>query len=235
MTNAVLKAVPQLFCAVRIAGIFHKACNCPLFVVLELTVMHRCCGVYDFGFLRVVIAAPNTPPTFACVFVPGTICPRPLAECVRWTACHTGAGPWRAGCVDEPSVRTTLLLLALTNTVLSGWCSLAVVVVVLVHMVCAAHCVDDSLVVSASHFCDYFISYSFLVCRPLFSFNSIQIRKQGEQCLQSAIECKVAMPGVERLLCRKEIVGRERGRSLRVTQINPLRLAEERRNRSNNS
>ncbi|PWU86953.1 putative retrotransposon hot spot protein (RHS,) [Trypanosoma cruzi] len=44
-----------------------------------------------------------------------------------------------------------------------------------------------------------------------------------KQCFQSAIECKVAMPGVERLPCRREFVRGERGRSLRMSQINPLR------------
>ncbi|PWU91807.1 putative retrotransposon hot spot protein (RHS,) [Trypanosoma cruzi] len=40
--------------------------------------------------------------------------------------------------------------------------------------------------------------------------------KKGKQCLE-----------IKRLPCRREIVGGERGRNLRVTQINPLRLAEE--------
>ncbi|EKG00873.1 retrotransposon hot spot (RHS) protein, putative, partial [Trypanosoma cruzi] len=31
--------------------------------------MRRCCGVYDFGCLRVGVAAPNSLPTFVCVFV----------------------------------------------------------------------------------------------------------------------------------------------------------------------
>ncbi|RNF13684.1 retrotransposon hot spot (RHS) protein, partial [Trypanosoma cruzi] len=83
------------------------------------------------------------------------MCPRPLAECVRRRRCHTGAGPWRAGCVREPSVRTTLLLLLLAfpNTVLGGWQPLAVVAVVLVHVVCVARCVDDSLVLTARRDC----------------------------------------------------------------------------------
>ncbi|RNC52155.1 retrotransposon hot spot (RHS) protein [Trypanosoma cruzi] len=34
------------------------------FVVWGITVMHRCRGVYDLGFLRVAACAPNTPPTF---------------------------------------------------------------------------------------------------------------------------------------------------------------------------
>ncbi|RNC35446.1 retrotransposon hot spot (RHS) protein [Trypanosoma cruzi] len=113
--------------------------------------MHRCCGVCDLGCLRVAVAAPNSLPTFVCVSV--TICARPLAECVRCRRCHRGAGPWRAGCVSEPSAPTTLLLLALTNTVLGGWHPLSVVVVVLVHVVCIEYCVDGFFVVAARHFC----------------------------------------------------------------------------------
>ncbi|RNF20685.1 retrotransposon hot spot (RHS) protein [Trypanosoma cruzi] len=78
-------------------------------------------------------------PSHLCGFVSGFMCPLPLAECVRCRRCHRGAGPWRAECVGEPSVRTTLLLLALTNTVLGGWHPLAVVVVVLVHRVQCRH------------------------------------------------------------------------------------------------
>ncbi|RNF05699.1 retrotransposon hot spot (RHS) protein [Trypanosoma cruzi] len=91
------------------------------------------------------------------------ICPRPLAECVRRRRCHTGAGPWRAGCVREPSVRTTLLLLALTNTVLGGWHP-HIVVVVSVHVVCITHRVDDSIAVAVSHACDLCFLLLFLFC-----------------------------------------------------------------------
>ncbi|PWV04088.1 putative retrotransposon hot spot protein (RHS) [Trypanosoma cruzi] len=62
------KGTSWFSCAMRIAGIFHKACNCPPFCcVWEAAVIHRCCGVYDLGCLRVAVAAPNSLPT--CVFV----------------------------------------------------------------------------------------------------------------------------------------------------------------------
>ncbi|PWV17587.1 putative retrotransposon hot spot (RHS) protein [Trypanosoma cruzi] len=108
-------------------------------VVWGITVMHRCCGVYDLCSLHVSAALPNSLPTCFCVCLLRPICTRAsiLVECVRCRRCHRGAGPWRAECVGEPSVLTTLLLsFALTNTVLGGWHPLAVVVVVLVHLVC---------------------------------------------------------------------------------------------------
>ncbi|RNF01769.1 retrotransposon hot spot (RHS) protein [Trypanosoma cruzi] len=69
-------------------------------------------------------------------------------------------GPWRAVCVEEPSAPTTLLLLALTNTVLGGCHPLAVVAAVLVHVVCTEYCVDGFLVVASIHDCAYCLSFS---------------------------------------------------------------------------
>ncbi|RNC42479.1 retrotransposon hot spot (RHS) protein [Trypanosoma cruzi] len=120
--------------------------------------MHRCCGVYDFCSLRLAVAVPSSLPTCGFVRVRGAKCPRPFVECVRCRRCHTGAGPWRAGCVDESSVHTTLLLLfALTNTVLGEWHPIAVVAAVLVHFVCISHHVGDSRAEAVSHSCAYFI------------------------------------------------------------------------------
>ncbi|RNC52160.1 retrotransposon hot spot (RHS) protein [Trypanosoma cruzi] len=150
----------------RHAVIFHKACKLHFFLLcVELTMMHRCCGVYDLGFLHVAVAAPNSLPTCFCVCLLRTICTRAsiLVECVRCRRCHRGAELYRAGCVGEPSVRTTLLLsFALTNTVLGGWHPLTVVVVVLVHLVCIAHRVDDSLAEAVSHACDLCLLLLFL-------------------------------------------------------------------------
>ncbi|RNC48459.1 retrotransposon hot spot (RHS) protein [Trypanosoma cruzi] len=81
------------------------------------------------------------------------------------TAVPQGCGPQRAECVGKPSVRTTLLLLlAPTNTVLGGWYPLAIVAAVLVHVVCVAHRVDDSLIcLTACRVCAYWFLFFFLV------------------------------------------------------------------------
>ncbi|PWV11417.1 putative retrotransposon hot spot (RHS) protein [Trypanosoma cruzi] len=125
--------------------------------------MHRCCGVYDLFSLHVAAALPNSLPTCFCVCLLRTICTRAsiLVECVRCRRCHRGAELYRAECVGEPSVSTTLLL-ALTNTVLGGWHPLAVVAVVLVHLVCITHRVDDSLAEAVSHACDLCLLLLFL-------------------------------------------------------------------------
>ncbi|RNC58804.1 retrotransposon hot spot (RHS) protein [Trypanosoma cruzi] len=134
-------------------------------VVCGITMMHRCCGVYDLCSLRVAASAPNSLPTCFCACLLRTICTRAsiLVGCVRCRRCHTGAELYRAVCVGEPSVPTTLLLsFALTNTVLGGWHPLAVVVMVLVHLVCIPQRVDDSLAEAVSHACDLCLLLLFL-------------------------------------------------------------------------
>ncbi|PWV03438.1 putative retrotransposon hot spot protein (RHS) [Trypanosoma cruzi] len=68
MADAMGKGALWFFCAVRIAGIFHKACNLLFCVFLcgETAMMHRCCGVYDLESLRVAAALPNSLPTCVC-------------------------------------------------------------------------------------------------------------------------------------------------------------------------
>ncbi|RNC40874.1 retrotransposon hot spot (RHS) protein [Trypanosoma cruzi] len=153
--GTLLPCTPQIFSI--------KNANCTLFCCVgELTVMHRCCGVC-FWVSACGRCCCSEFSSHFCVFVPAVMCPRPLAECVRCRRCHTGAGPWRAVRVSGPSVRTTLLLFALTNTVLGGWHPIAVVVVVLVHRVQCRHTARMALlfwlpVISVRNF---LYSYSF--------------------------------------------------------------------------
>ncbi|RNF11786.1 hypothetical protein TcG_09051 [Trypanosoma cruzi] len=129
--GTLLPCTPQIF------SISHASCT--LFCCV--------CGYHDAPLLRQRILLQ-----ILC------FCQGLCAHVLLQSVCGDGGatrvrGPWRAVCVDEPSVRTKLLLLALTNTVLRGWHSLSVVVVVLVHVVCITHRVDVFLLVGASHFC----------------------------------------------------------------------------------
>ncbi|RNC46994.1 retrotransposon hot spot (RHS) protein [Trypanosoma cruzi] len=49
--GTLLPCTPQIFSIKHVIALFS--------VVWGITVMHRCCGVYDLWFLRVAIAAPN--------------------------------------------------------------------------------------------------------------------------------------------------------------------------------
>ncbi|RNC40323.1 retrotransposon hot spot (RHS) protein [Trypanosoma cruzi] len=90
-------------------------------VVWGITVMHRFCGVYDLCFCHGLCAHVLLQSVCGDG---GATRVRDRGERYAWT---------------EPSVRTTLLLLALTNTVLGGWHP-HIVVVVLVHVVCIEYC-----------------------------------------------------------------------------------------------
>ncbi|RNF23089.1 putative retrotransposon hot spot (RHS) protein [Trypanosoma cruzi] len=70
-----------------------------------------------------------------------------------------------------------------------------------------------------------FLSYSPFDCLLVFSFNSIQLRKQEETMPSKRNRVQGGNAKGQRLLCHREILLRERGRTLRVTQISPLRLA----------
>ncbi|PWV06831.1 putative retrotransposon hot spot protein (RHS) [Trypanosoma cruzi] len=61
-------SVMVLLCCANCREFFikHIICFFCFSVVWGITMMHRCCGVYDLGFLRVA-AAPISPPTFVCL------------------------------------------------------------------------------------------------------------------------------------------------------------------------
>ncbi|PWV03616.1 putative retrotransposon hot spot protein (RHS) [Trypanosoma cruzi] len=59
MANATRKATSRLSVAMHTADIFNKACKLHSFLLCGITVMHRCCGVYDLCSLHVAVAAPN--------------------------------------------------------------------------------------------------------------------------------------------------------------------------------
>ncbi|PWU82864.1 putative retrotransposon hot spot protein (RHS) [Trypanosoma cruzi] len=147
-------SVTALFCDTQLFSIKHA--NCTFSVV---------CGTYhdasllwsvDLGFLHVAVAAPNSLPTCFCVCLLRTICTRAsiLVECVRCRRCHRGAELYRAGCVGEPSVRTTFCYLLLSPTLCwvdgthspSLWWSSCIW--------CASHTVWISLAEAVSHACD---------------------------------------------------------------------------------
>ncbi|PWU89179.1 putative retrotransposon hot spot protein (RHS) [Trypanosoma cruzi] len=157
--------VTTLVCDTRIADIFHKACELHFFLLCGITVMHRCCGVYDLCSLHVAAALPNSPPTCFCVFVSVAMCPCPLAECVRddggatrvWDRSERNAWanppcPPRCCCllsptlcwvdgIHSPSLWRSSCIWCATNTVPS-------------------HCVGESLVVASIHDCAYCLSFS---------------------------------------------------------------------------
>ncbi|PWU89637.1 putative retrotransposon hot spot protein (RHS) [Trypanosoma cruzi] len=132
-------------------------------VVWGITVMHRCCGVYDLCSLHVAASAPNSPPTFVClcqglcahVLLPsvcgdgGATRVRDRGERYAWTnppcapRCCCWLSPtlcWVGG-IHSPSLRWSSCMWCASNTVPS-------------------HCVGESLVVASIHDCAYCLSFS---------------------------------------------------------------------------
>ncbi|PWU89233.1 putative retrotransposon hot spot protein (RHS) [Trypanosoma cruzi] len=148
-------------------------------VVWGITVMHRCCGVYDLWFLRVAIAAPNSLPTCVCVCMCQGLCPHVLLSSV----CGGGAtgvrdrGERDAWANPPCAPRCCYCLLSPT---LFGWmsptcrrCGCPV------HVVCI-NTVWMTLLLWLSVMPVTFVSYSysFFVWWSVFGFNSIQLRKK---------------------------------------------------------
>ncbi|RNC42540.1 retrotransposon hot spot (RHS) protein [Trypanosoma cruzi] len=132
-------------------------------VVCGITVMHRCCGVYDLCSLHVAASAPNSPPTFVC------LCQGLCAHVLLQSVCGDGGATrvrdrgeryaWRSplcaprcccwlsptlcwvGGIHSPSLWWSSCMWCASNTVPS-------------------HRVGESLVVASIHDCAYCLSFS---------------------------------------------------------------------------
>ncbi|ESS55986.1 hypothetical protein TCDM_12509 [Trypanosoma cruzi Dm28c] len=149
--------VMVLFLPRELRGFFIKHVIALLSVVLELTMMRRCCGVYDLGCLRVAVAAPNSPPNFVCLCQ--GLCAHVLLQSVCGDGGATGVrdrGERNAWANPPCAPRCYYCWLSPTLCWVDGthlpslWCSSC--------MYCASntvpsHCVDDSLAVAARHVC----------------------------------------------------------------------------------
>ncbi|RNC45864.1 retrotransposon hot spot (RHS) protein [Trypanosoma cruzi] len=118
-------------------------------VVWGITVMHRCCGVYDLSSLHVAVAAPNSPPTFVCVS--GLMCTgvRDRGERYAWRS--PPCAPRCCYCWHPPTlcwVDDIHISLWWSSCI---WCAPNTV---------PSHCVGESLVVASSHDSAYCISFS---------------------------------------------------------------------------
>ncbi|RNC36171.1 retrotransposon hot spot (RHS) protein [Trypanosoma cruzi] len=207
-------------------------------VVWGITMMHRCCGVYDLGFLRVAVAAANLLFIFCA-------CQWRCAPVLLPSLCGDGGATrvwdrgeryaWR----NPPCAPRCCCLLSPTLCWVDGtqlpslwwsscmWCASNTV---------PSHCVDDSLVVALIRDCACCISFfhsPFLFGGHCLDLTQSNQEDEEKRCLEGRRVYKAAMWRVERLLCRKEIVRGERGRTSILRPINPMRLAEEWRKGSN--
>ncbi|PWV14444.1 putative retrotransposon hot spot protein (RHS) [Trypanosoma cruzi] len=182
--------VTTLVCDTRIADIFHKACELHFFLLCGITVMHRCCGVYDLCSLHVAAALPNLlfilcacQGLCAHVLLPsvcgdgGATRVRDRSERDAWA--NPPRAPrccllsptlcWVDG-IHPPSLWRSSCIWCATNTVPS-------------------HCVGESLVVASIHDCAYCLSFSLFIPLSFVGQYSALTQSNQEnkekQCLQS--------------------------------------------------
>ncbi|RNE95984.1 hypothetical protein TcG_13176 [Trypanosoma cruzi] len=113
-------------------------------VVWGVAVMHRCCSVYDFGFLRVAVAAPNSCRVCAVTAVPHGCGDR--GEQYAWT--NPPRAPRCCYCLLSP----TLCWVNVTHLPSLWWSSC---------MWCASNTVWMSLLLRLSVMPVTFVSYSY--------------------------------------------------------------------------